>query len=196
MQTRKFFLIGMAALLSASLFLIGCGDSEADSNTVYDKSGVVYGAVTTAELQEAIDDTVAEGRALELKGVTVSDDGVVNLSTASVKISGTLTPSANTVVNAAAATVTFADGAVITGAATNIIVCDPAIFIPVRVTGGAKVAEPVAADALPETVSDGDVAAVENLTLSGTARDIAANLTVYVYGTLTADGDSAARRNC
>jgi hypothetical protein len=93
--------------------------------------------VTAAELQTAVDAAVADGRTLELGGITLSG-GSVDLKKASVKITGTVTLEDNVAINAADAAVTFAEGAKFAGDATNFIAGSSTVFSATTVTGGVK----------------------------------------------------------
>ena len=183
---KKSLIFWFAAATCAAWILVGC-EQEPETKTEYVKSGTVYGAVTAAELQTAIDAAVADGRTLELSGITLTA-GSVNLKTASVKIAGTLTLGNNAIIAAAEANVTFADDATVSGDATNVIVGDPTVFTTAKAPG-VVVVEPAAGGTLPTT---GGVTAVKDLTLTATAGDVISGLTVYVYGTLTVDAASVA----
>ena len=193
MQKQKFFLIGMAVLLGVSLVLAGCPtdtETETVTNTVYDNTGAAYGTVTGEALQELIDAALAESpaRKLTFKGVTISS-GNLDLKTANVTIEGTLTlSSADTVISAAEAAITFAEGATVSGAAGNVIIGDAAVFSGTTAPS-ITVTEPVAG---ASDLTGTGTKAIKDLTLTGTAGNIPGGLTVYVYGTLTVDADSVA----
>ena len=186
---KKSLIFWFAAVTCAAWIVVGC-EQEPETKTEYVKSGTVYGAVTAAELQTAIDAAVADGRTLELSGITLTA-GSVNLKTASVKIAGTLTLGNNAIIAAAEANVTFADDATVSGNATNVIVGDPTVFTTAKAPG-VVVAEPAAGGTLPTTLPTGGVTAIKDYKLTGTAGDVITGLTVYVYGTLTVDANSVA----
>ena len=181
---KKSLIFWLAAVTCAAWILVGC-EQEAETKTVYDKSGTVYGEVSAAKLEAIIDAAVTDGRALELNDVTLPA-GSVNLKTASVTIAGTLRLGPNAAINAKDAKVTFAQSATVSGSTGSVIVGDPAVFTATTAPG-VVVVEPAAGGTLPAT----GVTAVENLTL-GAAGSIPTGLTVYVYGTLTVDADSVA----
>jgi hypothetical protein len=132
----------MAALLSVSLFLIGCdpGTGAAGSDGRIG-DGHVGVSASVAGLQAMIDRYDGKSAELVLDGVTVTGSpGVVDFKTVKAYVVGTLTLSPGVAINAAKATVCRRrDGF---GGPTNVIVGDSEVFTLERVTG-AKVATPV-----------------------------------------------------
>jgi hypothetical protein len=195
MQTRKFFLIGMAALLSASLFLIGCDNPGTGTAGADGKAGSesVNGEWAVADLQAVIGDAAASGAKVRLVRVTLKDGGAIDFKNAAIQIVGPFTTAdAGTVINAGNATVTFAEGAKVVLSHT-VLVGEKTASPGANVSGIGKLV--VAATGLPSDAAGvtavGGVTAVKDLTLSCAAGDILSELTVYVYGKLTAPAPAA-----
>jgi hypothetical protein len=187
---KKFFL-GMAVLLmSASLFLVGCGD-PADGMNGAPGSHNLNGGPSVAGVQAAIDAAVATGGTVFLDNVTVTAAAaaIIDFKTANVTVIGPLTTAGavDLVINAAEANVTLgADAALALGESTHLFIKKPNLNL--ADTGSGDVVDVVTE--LPENLLAGSVTAVKDLKL-GAADSIIDNLTVYVYGTLTVDDDSA-----
>ncbi|MDR0638766.1 MAG: hypothetical protein LBG27_07700 [Spirochaetaceae bacterium] len=194
---KKFFL-GMAALVSVSLFLIGCGDPDAGTAGTPGRAGSesVNGTWAVADLQTVIDDAAAAGAKVRLVRVTLNTTGTVDFKNAAIQIVGPFTTAAGggTVINATTATVAFAEGAGVVLTHANDVLVGQKTALEDYVSGSGKLA--AVAAALPSdsagVTAVGGVTAVKDLTLSATADDILSGLTVYVYGTLTAPATAVA----
>jgi hypothetical protein len=111
-MTNKKFFVGMAVLLSVSLFVIGCETEAADGVTGPQGSvGTIYlsGPVTTAGINHAI----ASGAPLVFAGVTQSDRGTVIIPAGKgVELVGA---TAYTAENNAGSTLVIEDASSVTG---------------------------------------------------------------------------------
>ncbi|MDR1096126.1 MAG: DUF2807 domain-containing protein [Spirochaetaceae bacterium] len=186
----KKFLFGIGALLSVSLFLLGC-PTETERVTSFDRSGSVYGNISVAEFQAAIKDAGAEkpARALTLTNVTLAGGGTVDVGAVSVKIAGTLTLGGAALI-AETGRVRFVDAqAKIAG--PGVVISNDPVF------AGGKVVDAVVAAAapggvLPAAPEKPATVAIDDYKLTNAAGGgVHANLTVYVLKKLTVEAASA-----
>jgi hypothetical protein len=197
MSIKKFF-IGMAILLSVSLFVIGCPTEAEDGTTEYRNSNSVYGSVTVEKLQAAIDAYDGTGT-LTLDAVTVTGSGTVYFRGKSVNLNGTLTTAGTSgnAVTLVVAGATVSGGTISVGANDRVVgdtATPPAYLTLVAETQylqgrtGDGTAHVDGLDELPE----GNVVVVENYKLGTDASKPLAGLTVVVYGTLAVNASSVA----
>jgi hypothetical protein len=92
MLKKKFFLIGMAVLLSASLFLIGCPTDAADGAA--GAAGATSGRYAGDVSVQALTDAVAKGWVIQLDNATITGGGTLDLRGADVTVYGALSTSA------------------------------------------------------------------------------------------------------
>ncbi|MDR0637619.1 MAG: hypothetical protein LBG27_01735 [Spirochaetaceae bacterium] len=133
-MNKKFFLFGMAALLSVSLFLTGCGgeDGTLASAGAAGAAGTTYltGSLTSERIQHAID----KNAPLVFAGVTQSDNGTVIVPAGrNVELVGT---GAYTVANNAAAILILGDAASVSGTGTIVTQAAGAVIAPQTVLDG------------------------------------------------------------
>jgi hypothetical protein len=217
MFNKKFYLVGLAVLLSVSLIFLGCPTDASDGAA--GPAGTEGGQGNQGEqgepgtpepvqfLQSAYNVTdingvlaVADARAVVVVGATtITGPGVVDFGTRTVHIIGNVaTAGSNTsleTLNLVDATVTFKNNAkILLGDATDVaLLAEDQIEGHVGSTGlyGSGVADADAVKAL--TAADlpvGGVVAVKDYQLG--SETLVDGLKLYVYGTLTVDADSAA----
>jgi hypothetical protein len=195
-MTKKYLVIGMAAILGASLSFFACEsatDGAAGAAGEPGAPGVIYlsGSQTTAGIQAAIDSDAP----LVFAGVTQSDTGAVTIPAGrNVTLVGT---GAYTVANNAVALLILADaesvsgdGTIVTQAAGTVIA--PQTVLNDKVTGAGKLAYQTIGDDGVVTFSGNTAAVVGNVTIAtagvtGTTIPAAslAGKTLYVVGDLT-----------
>jgi hypothetical protein len=191
---KKKFFLGLAVLLSVSLFLTGCGDpadglpgqSGQNGQDGLPPNENFSQSVSVTALRDAIANLGA-GATLRLDNVIVTGGGTVDFGPFKVRVIGALATDADgstgvAVLNLAAADVTFVDGAkVALGHADDVALLTAAQLANKGTVG--KYAEKVNGPADFENVT-GDVTAVETLELTAGGETYPANLTIYVYRTL------------
>jgi hypothetical protein len=201
MTNKKFLFIGMAVLLSVSLFLTGCGDPADGAEGLPGQEGqngsnggdaplALSGPWSVDALKGVIALYEDSDAGLLVGNLSVTGGGVVDFGSSKVHVTGSLgTDTDNStgvaVLNLQAANVTFAEGAkVALGDTDDVAVLTTAQLAYKGATG--KYAPVVSGPADFGNVV-GNITAVENLTLTQ-AGTIPANLKVYVFGTFTVDG--------
>jgi hypothetical protein len=135
---KKFFTVGMAAFLGASLAFLGCDGPTDGSAEVpgWPSDALIMGA-SVEGLQKMIDRLDGTPAELILDGVTLTNVGTINFKSVNAFIVGDFATagSGGTVINAAYANVTFAPGANIDAQSTDVIIGDKATFTAYTVTG-------------------------------------------------------------
>jgi hypothetical protein len=184
----KKFLFGMIAVLSVSLFLIGCptdpedgaagaaGAAGAPGEAGADGPNNFNGKPSVQAIQSAVD----SGAKIQLDNVEIQGGGTLDFKTADVTVYGTLASAATDplYIVATSATLTFAEGANI-APGTGDFFFGTAEQVAKAKEGVTNVVEAVAALA----DATGTVTAVKDLKLSKDLK-IPSTLKVYVYGTL------------
>jgi hypothetical protein len=190
----KKFLTGMAVLLSASLFFIGCPTEPEDGKPGEaggqgsDAGFTIEGNKSVEYVQDKIDFYQGKTAMLDFYNVTITGGGVVDFGAVKAHIYGTLaTDSVTTegaaILNLVAADVTFGTGAEIALGDAGDVALLKAEYLDYAGSTGIY-AQGVGGPADFADVA-GSVTAVENLLLGSTAAAYPATLTIYVYGTLT-----------
>ncbi|MDR0637768.1 MAG: hypothetical protein LBG27_02505 [Spirochaetaceae bacterium] len=198
MLQKKFFLIGMTALLSVSLFLIGCdnpgtGDAGADGKA---GSESVNGEWAVADLQAVIDDAAAAGAKVVLSAAT---DVLVGEKTdfPEANVSGT-----GKLVVAAAGLPTNADGVTAVGGVTAVkdytlsnatgggVISGLTVYVYGKLTvNGNSVAPTGTVKAIGTVEVAGDTSVIEDSKVNVSGADVTvktgATLTVTAGKTLT-----------
>jgi hypothetical protein len=202
-MNKKFLFVGMAAILGASLVFLGCesptdGAAGAPGQVGTLGDTVISQGISVEALQRMIDHYNGSGAELVLDDVMLTNTGVIDFKSVKVVIFGKFTTFGGgvTAIKALSANVEFASGAEIVTQTGDVIISGSEVFktdgpTP-TVTGGGLIAAPAPGDNLPTTAGEvGGITAMETLTLDASTT-IPAGLTVYVYGTLTVDGDAEA----
>ncbi|MDR3360055.1 MAG: hypothetical protein LBO20_05310, partial [Bifidobacteriaceae bacterium] len=178
-----------AALLGAAFIFTGC-ESPTDGSAGAAGPVVIPAEVSPSALQAAID----SGAPIIIGDTEVSGTGIVDFKTAGVTLNGKLsTKNGESVVfSVAKANVIAGTGAsvVLTNTTDVLIVSDRTP--KVTTTGSGKVAKTVLSADDVKNAESGDSVAIENYTLSATAADTPSDVNVFVLGTLTVTGTSAA----
>jgi hypothetical protein len=102
---KKSLIFGLIAVVSAGLLLAGCSQATDTTTTVGLNS--LWGSISAAKLQEAVDQAAAFGETLEFESGLAIGTGAVNLKNTRITVYGAVTNAAT--LNAAYATVTRAD---------------------------------------------------------------------------------------
>jgi hypothetical protein len=195
-MTKKYLFIGMAAILGASLSFFAC-ESATDGTagaTGRLGDGHIGGEASAAGLQAMIDRYDGTGAELVLDNVALTDTDAVTVDFKSVRahVVGTFATegTAATTINAARATVTFADGAEISLASSDDILVGAANLAGKVASGSSGSLVPVVTEAELEDATG--KAAIASFSLDD-AADIPAGVTdLYVYDTLTVTAASTA----
>ena len=202
MQKQKFFIFGMAALLGASLFLIGCPTDAADgTNGTNGAQGPISGHYAGEVSVQALTDAVAKGWVIQLDDATITGGGTLDLRGADVTVYGKLETKADSaaVYILAGSSVKLAEGASIEPGEVGDYFFGVADHAAAK--GGSQSSNvSVVSASLPTDAAGatavGGVTAVENLTLDESVTTdpawYALSLKVFVYGTLTVKGKANA----
>jgi hypothetical protein len=199
---KKFF-YGMVAVC-VSLFVFGCegaGDPGAPGGTGQLGNGSINGTPSPAGLQAMIDSYDGTGATLQLDNIVITGSGTVDFKTVKARVIGNLATdsSGGSLLKMANADVTFdkesteitlggsGDVAVVNEAQVEHADDSSTGAFAVAVAGGQAEIDAI------ESASPGKLVAVENYALNATTDTApVANLTVYVYGTLTVPASSKA----
>jgi hypothetical protein len=205
MTNKKFLFIGMAVLLSVSLFLTGCGDPAAGAEGLPGQSGQngengqnglppnenFSQSASVAALQDAIEH-LGTGATLRLDNVTVTGGGTVDFGASNVRVIGGLKTDADNstgvaILNLAEANVTFVSDAKVELGHLG----DVAVLTAEQLANNADTTTGIYAAKVdgPESFDNvvGTVTAVNELTLTNQSATYPADLKIYVYGTLKLD---------
>jgi hypothetical protein len=169
---KKFLLVGMAAILGASLVFLGCDQGDSSEDETSSGPVVITSTKTVEAVTKAIEKAIEDGKDIVFDDLEITNDGgasvTINLGEAKVTIKGILTLAKEVNINASNAVVDFADeNAKIKGDDTNTITGDASVFkrdrlvgdiniVPVETGGGPTPDQKAAAKALAEAFKTGN----------------------------------------
>jgi hypothetical protein len=208
MTNKKFLFIGMAVLLSVSLFFLGCpteageagepgkqgeqGEQGGSGQEGPIAPGLVKGSVSIEALQHQIDIYDGTASDLTLDGVTLTDDGLIDFKSVNAYIAGTFATfatSGKTTIKARSANITFSGTGGITAQSDDIVIVKDEIVA--KVTGVTPLAYEASIPPSPSAILKDTAVETLSLGTGGTSKtdleSFASTFTVYVLGTLSID---------